>query len=219
MIECTREYIYYKRRSIKKRRFFIFFLIVFLIGVIVYQQNAVFRLIVEICKDTSYSLSTFSVNRAVSVSLTEELNYSELIEVEKNSDGDIVMISANAVKINRITREIAVNTEKILSEKLKNGINVPILAFSGIAFLSGMGRDIKYKYISVSSVDCDISGEFKSVGINQTLHSVFVLVNTKVNVEFLRASEEMVFQSKVLISEAVLVGKVPEIYLNGGLKR
>ena len=187
-------------------------------GLIVYQQSVVFRLIVQICKDSSYSLSAFSVNRAVSVSLTEELNYSELIEVEKNSDGDIVMIRTNALKINRITREIAVNTEKILSEKLKNGVSVPVLAFSGIAFLSGMGREIQYRYISVSGVNCDISGEFKSVGINQTLHSVFVIVNTKVNVEFLRASEEMEFQSKVLISEAVLVGKVPEIYLNGGLK-
>lgn len=187
-------------------------------GLIVYQQSVVFRLIVQICKDSSYSLSASSVNRAVSVSLTEELNYSELIEVEKNSDGDIVMIRTNALKINRITREIAINTEKILSEKLKNGVSVPVLAFSGIAFLSGMGREIQYRYISVSGVNCDISGEFKSVGINQTLHSVFVIVNTKVNVEFLRASEEMEFQSKVLISEAVLVGKVPEIYLNGGLK-
>lgn len=217
MIECTDQYIYYKRRRIKKRRFLVFFAIILLVGIIIYQQNAVFKLIVNICEDNSYALSATSVNQAVALSLKEEVKYSELIGVEKNADGDIVLISANALKINVITRDIAQNTERILSEKLKNGVNVPILAFSGIAFLSGAGKQIKYRYISVSGVDCDISGEFKSVGINQTLHSVFVTVKTRINVEFLRSSKETEFFSKVLISEAVLVGKVPEIYLNGRL--
>ena len=200
----------------KRRRFFLIFIIFISVGIFIYQQNAVFNLLVNICKDNAYAVSAFSVNKAVAYSLTEETNYSDLISVEKNGAGEIVMISANAIKINKITRSVSDNTLKILSEKLKEGIDVPIFAFSGVAFLSGVGKDIKFKSINVSAVNCDISGDFKSVGINQTLHSVYALVTSKINVEFLRFSKEIEFESKVLLSEAVLVGKVPEIYLSGG---
>ena len=219
MIYCTDENIYYKkkRRGKAKRRFILIIIVALVTVFIVYQQNAVFSLLVKICKDRSMAVSTFSVNKAVTLTLSEELNYYDLIAVDKNSDGDIILMSANALKINKITREIAEKTNEIMSDKLKEGINVPILAFTGITFFSGIGRDVNYKYISVSDVNCDIGGEFKSVGINQTLHSVYAFIKAKVNVEFLTASEDIELVSKVLLSEAVLVGKVPEIYLNGGL--
>ncbi len=219
MIYCTDENIYYKkkRRGKAKRRFILIIIVALVTVFIVYQQNAVFSLLVKICKDRSMAVSTFSVNKAVTLTLSEELNYYDLIAVDKNSDGDIVLMSANALKINKITREIAEKTNEIMSDKLKEGINVPILAFTGITFFSGIGREVNYKYISVSDVNCDIGGEFKSVGINQTLHSVYAFIKAKVNVEFLTASEDIELVSKVLLSEAVLVGKVPEIYLNGGL--
>ena len=62
---------------------------------------------------------------------------------------------------------------------------------------------------------CNFESEFTSVGINQTLHSIYVCVNIEsiINIPF--NSSSITHNSKVLLSETILVGKVPELYLNG----
>ena len=91
------------------------------------------------------------------------------------------------------------------------------MAFSGVDFLSGYGKKINIKTLAVTSVDCDFYSEFNSVGINQTIHSIFV--NVKCEIEVFNFPKKTVkeFETKVLICQSVLVGKVPEIYLNKGV--
>ena len=88
-----------------------------------------------------------------------------------------------------------------------------MLAFSGIKALSGYGKNVNYNALEISTVDCFIDGEFKSVGINQTIHSIYANIRVKlvIDVPFDRQSEE--FSTKVLISENIIIGKIPEIYL------
>lgn len=229
MIECTDECIYYEtfgnrncnnRKSRKKRlkRFFIFTIILIVIGYLFYYVNGtVFNLVSEICEDYTYSVALSSINKAVIYSLSDELKYSDIIKVEKNSSGDISLISSDSVKINSISRQITENTEKILTEKLRDGIPVPVFAFTGIKLASGYGPTVQYDAITVVGVNCSFGGKFTSVGINQTLHSLYITVTCKVDIEFLNKKRSFDCSSEVLVSEAVLVGNVPEVYLNGSL--
>lgn len=226
MIECTDEYIYYRtfrtrnRNNGKKRlrRFFALILVSAIIGYLFYHINgAVFNLVSEICEDYTYSAALSSINKSVLLSLSDGLKYDDLITVEKNNDGDITLISSDAVKINSISRTIAANTEKLLTEKIKNGIPIPVFAFTGIKLASGFGPEVQYDAITVVGTNCSFGGKFTSVGINQTLHSVYITVTCKIDIEFLYKKRSFDCLSDVLVSEAVLVGKVPEVYLNGAL--
>ena len=226
MIECTDEYIYCKTFNVKNRkcrknrlkRFLIFIILVVLCGYLFYHINgAVFNLVSEICEDYTYSVALSSINNAVLTSLSDEIKYSDLIKVEKNNDGEITLISSDAVKINSISRTVCENTEKMLTDKLKEGIPVPIFAFTGIKLASGYGPAVQYDAITVVGVNSDFSGEFVSVGINQTLHSLYINVTCKIDIEFLYKKRSFDCSSSVLISEAVLVGKVPEVYLKSAL--
>lgn len=217
MIECTSEYIYYKKgRKIKPKRFFAFFCaILIIVSLILYYKYFVSACIINICSEQTYAYSTEAVNVAVLNELNNDTNYSNLITVEKNSVGDIVLISANSQKINQINRKIADETLKILKAKLNLGTPIPILAFTGIDLLSGIGKRVYFKTINVSSVICQFNSTFNSVGINQTLHSIYIDVICEVNMNIPLSSIKKTCTTQVLISEAVLVGKVPEIYLNG----
>lgn len=226
MIDCTDEYIYCETFHVKNRkcrrnrvkRFLIFIILVILCGYLFYHINgAVFNLVSEICEDYTYSVALSSINRAVLTSLSDEIKYSDLIKIEKNNDGEIVLMSSDAVKINSISRAVCENTEKILTEKLKEGIPVPIFAFTGIKLASGYGPAVQYDAITVVGVNSDFSGEFTSVGINQTLHSLYITVTCTVDIEFLYKKRSFDCSSGILISEAVLVGNVPEVYLKGAL--
>lgn len=226
MIECTEENIYYETFRVKNRkrrkvkRFLIFTVIILCVGVVFYHVNgAVFTLVSGICEDYAYSASLSSINEAVITSLNQELKYSDLIKIEKNNDGDISLMSADALKINSISRTVAGKTEEILKKKLSNGIPVPLFAFTGIKLASGFGPIVDYYAITVVGANCGFDSKFASVGINQTLHSLYIKVDCKVDIEFLYKKRSFDCASEVLVSEAVLVGKVPETYLKGALFR
>ena len=219
MIECSEENIYYKKRRKKTfgRFFSVFLFFIILSGIFLYFKYIISDQIIKICRSYSYSYSTEAVNDAVINSLADKVKYSDLITVDKNSAGEIVLISTNSYKINEINRDITEKSEKYLKERLNNGVPIPLLAFTGIDIISGYGLIINYKSISISSVKCGFESTFSSVGINQTLHSIYLSVDCVLDVMFpLRNSKEKC-SVKVLISESVIVGKVPEIYLNGNI--
>ena len=96
-------------------------------------------------------------------------------------------------------------------------MNIPILAFLGIEILSGYGKEVNFKAIAINDVSCNFSSNFTSVGINQSLHSIYVEIDSTVKISMPFNSRQEKFSTKILIAETVLVGKVPEIYLNGKL--
>lgn len=218
MIECTDNYIWYKKRKKKpfKRFFSIFLCFIILFSTIFYYRNLILKQIFNICQDYCYACSTDSVNNAVLLSL-DNVTYSELILIEKDNDGEIVMMTTNSLKINSINRKVADKTSSILKNKLSFGVPIPICAFTGISLFSGYGKKVNLKIINNVSVICNFSSTFTSVGINQTLHSIYIDVISVVKLQVPLKSYEIKSKTQILISETVLVGKVPDIYLKEGL--
>lgn len=69
----------------------------------------------------------------------------------------------------------------------------------------------------IGNVLCKFSSKFTSAGINQTLHSIFVDVQTSVSIILPTRTVQVGGSSQVLIAESVIVGKVPDVYLNGNI--
>ena len=61
------------------------------------------------------------------------------------------------------------------------------------------------------------NSQFIEKGINQTLHSIYVDIKGDVKLEIPFSNYKNELKSSVLVCETVLVGKVPELYLNGKL--
>ena len=222
MIEVTERRIYgcipkYKRRlgvRVKRKIFALFIAGIMFCGYL-YARSAVFELIAEVCYDSLYATTVSAVNTAVIDSVDDSELFKKLVLVEKNTAGEVVMISYDSVKVNELSRKVAEKTERILENKTKNGTPVPFFAFTGIRLLSGYGFPVYYKSIKISSVDCGFNGGFKGAGINQTLHSLYLEIICRFSVEFLSEVKKAEIYSTVLIGETVIVGKIPEIYLNG----
>ncbi|MBQ3115611.1 MAG: sporulation protein YunB [Clostridia bacterium] len=219
MIECTDSYIYYKkhRKGRFKRCFCLFLVLLILISGFFYYKKVVCKQVVKICADYTHAFSTEAVNRAVLDSLSDGVKYTDVIEVEKNNDGEITLMTTNAVKVNALSREIVVQTADNLTKKLNAGIPIPILTFFGFSILSGYGGNVDLKTCSVTGVTCEFFSKFTSVGINQTLHSIYIKVISNVSIEIPLDNKSVRCETDVLISEAVLVGKVPSVYLDGKL--
>lgn len=219
MIECVSENIYYvkKNKRKRKRKVKIIAIILVIVAMFAYYKRVVTENVITICADNCGATSVKSVNAAIIATLSDAVSYDDLIKIEKDSDGKIRLITANAYKANSLGRKIADSSRIILEENLKKGIDVPLFAYSGLTLFSGAGPTTKFNALTVSSVTCEFESEFVGAGINQTLHSVYVKIVSEVKIEFPLNSKTQSYDTKVLICEAVIAGEVPEIYLNGGL--
>ncbi len=163
------------------------------------------------------SITTEAVNDAIYYTLSDNLRYEDLISVERGSKGEILSITSNSLQINRIARDTAYMSQKNLNEMSRAGVNIPIGAFTGIELIAGMGPKINLKIIPISNVECRFVSSFDSVGINQTKHSIYLEIVSDISIIMLKETSNFASTTEVLICESVIVGEVPEVFLQSDL--
>ena len=208
-----------KRRLSRKRKLLLALLAFLLVCAVLffYFQRNVTRVLVAISEATMRSSTTVAVNDAVYYTLSDEMRYDDLVTVERNETGEIVAVSANALKINKIARDTASISQSNLKNLSLNGIPIPLGALTGIEALAGLGPRIPFRIIPVSSVSCDFFSTFESVGINQTKHSIYLNVIADISIVMPSRTENFAVTTEILVGEFVIVGSVPDTYLQSDI--
>lgn len=202
------------KKKLKKRIFLsLLFFILGVAGIWMYFQRNVTRVLLSISEATMRASTTVAVNDAVYYTLSDEMRYDDLVNVSRNERGEIIAVSANALKINQIARDTASISQANLKNLSLNGIPVPLGALSGIEALAGVGPTVNFKIIPVSSVTCDFSSEFKSVGINQIKHSIYLNVVADISIVMPSRTQNLEVSTDILVGEFIIVGSIPEVYL------
>ena len=207
------------KKKRRKRRFYLFVLVFLALGVtlFIYFQNNVTRVLISISEATMRASTTVAVNDAVFYTLSDEMRYEDLVTITRDEAGNIVGIGANALKINKIARDTASISQSNLKNLSLNGIPVPLGALTGIEAFAGLGPSIHFRIIPVSSVSCDFSSAFESVGINQTKHSIYLNVVADISIVMPSRTENFAVVTEILIGESVIVGKIPDTYLQSDI--
>ena len=206
---------YRKNRHNKKHRKWkllavLLALIALLVGIFIYFQRNVTRVLLEISEATMRSCTTVAVNDAVYYTLSDEIRYEDLVSISRNESGEITAVSANALKINKIARDTASISQSNLKNLSLNGIPIPLGALTGIEAFAGLGPNIYFRIIPVSSVSCAFSSTFQSVGINQTKHSIYLNVVADISIVMPSKTKNFEVNTDVLVGESVIIGKVPD---------
>ena len=87
-----------------------------------------------------------------------------------------------------------------------------------LPFFSGRGPEISLKLHQVGAVDTEIHSEFISEGINQTKHRISVLVTVEISAILPLHSTDIKISDEFLVSETVIVGEIPNVYLDNQKK-
>ena len=183
----------------------------------IYFQRNVTRVLISISEATMRASTTVAVNDAVYYTLSDEMRYDDLVSIERDQTGDIVAVAANPLKINKIARDTASISQSNLKNLSLNGIPVPLGALTGIEAFAGLGPSIHFRIIPVSSVSCGFSSTFESVGINQTKHSIYLNVIADISIVMPSRTENFAVVTDVLIGESVIVGDIPDAYLQSDI--
>ena len=214
---------YPSRRKRKKRRrkaralFLLLCIAILFILLFIYFQRNVTRVLISISEATMRASTTVAVNDAVYYTLSDEMRYEDLVTITRDENGNIVAVAANPLKINKNARDTASISQSNLKNLSLNGIPVPLGALTGIEAFAGLGPSIHFRIIPVSSVSCDFSSTFESVGINQTKHSIYLNVIADISIVMPSRTENFAVLTEILVGESVIVGAIPDAYLQSDI--
>ena len=141
-------------------------------------------------------------------------NYDNFIEISVGSDGNVSLINVNMLMVNLLlcdlTEKTQINVNNLCKEKI---YNVPFYAITGSLMLAQLGKNIEIEVKPIGHVECKLSSKFDGVSVNQTRHSIFVDITARVKMILPLYVKDLYVNTKIVVAESVIVGKVPEMYL------
>ena len=144
------------------------------------------------------------------------IQYDRMVFFEKDLNGKITALKTNMTEINRLKTDILsiINDEILALDTSDLGIPVGSLVLPEV--MSGKGFQIPVLIHSIRNSDASFSSSFTEAGINQSLHQLTMEVLVDVTVLVMGETVNLTVSSHVVVAETVIVGQVPNTFLQSG---
>ena len=164
-------------------------------------------------KNTTSDLINDAIDRQIE---NGSIRYDRIVYFEKDLNGRITALKTNMSEVNRLKTDILnlINDEILALDTTDLGIPVGNLILPEL--LSGKGPGIPVQIISIRNSDAAFTTNFVEAGINQTLQQLTMEVSVDVTVLVLGETESFTVSTQVVVAETIIVGDVPDTYLQTG---
>ena len=176
-------------------------------------RDIVSELAVTQDKNTTSDLTNDAIAKQIAAG---NIQYDRIVFFEKDLDGRITALKTNMSEVNRLKTDILniINDEILALDH--SDIGVPLGSLFMPEFLSGKGPAIPVHILSIRNSDAVFLSDFSQAGINQTLHKLTMEVSVDVAILVLGQTSSFTLSSEVVVAETVIVGQVPDTFLQTG---
>ena len=181
-----------------------------LLSISIFLKNLATQIAISDATDIVTETVNNSINEVIGNGV---YGFDYFVSLEKDSKGDISAITSNMAHINTLSTEIL---NKVISST-ENGtitVKIPLGNLSGINLLMGKGPDVKVDIVMLTSSKVDFKNEIYSTGINQTKYQLYLDVSIDIDILVPWGTKSATTVTEVLVADTVIVGKVPDTYLN-----
>ena len=201
------------------RRLTVFSLILLIIfAVAFFYLRSRYRDVIRELAETQVKNTTSDLtNDAIAEQIEDGVvQYDRIVYFEKDLDGRITALKTNIGEVNRLKTDILniINDEILALDN--SDIGIPLGSLFLPELLSGRGPAIPVHILSIRNSDAAFVSHFTQAGINQTLHQVTMEVSIDVSVLVLGQTTSFTMESQVVVAETVIVGDVPNTFLQTG---
>ena len=206
-----------KRRRYKQKKLSVkikITVIVAVISIIAVLVDIQMRpLVKSILFSQAQTVSINVINKAVVEELSRlDIDYSDIVEIQKDSDGKILAVSTDMKKVNSLKSMMTIAIQEKITTMDVQKIKIPLGTFTGTEILNGRGPKISVNISMSGSVIMDFKSEFVAAGLNQTKNRLYLDVSTEVMALIPGYPVNTVINTSVLIAETIIVGEVPALF-------
>lgn len=206
---------------VRKGRFrpsiFLYLLAALILTGLILLRSRLYPVVEELAKTQITNKTSDLINDAISRQIAQgNIQYDRIVYFEKDLNGRITALKTNMSEVNRLKTDILniINDEILAQDTDHLGVALGSLIFP--EYLSGKGPQIPVRILSIRNSDAQFESYFSQAGINQTLQQLTMNVLVDVTVLVLGRTQTFSVSSQVVVAETVIVGDVPDTYLQTG---
>lgn len=181
--------------------------------VMINMLSAIDPIFQKLCTDEAQSLITIEVNR-ITTENANKYKDSDLIIVKQDENGNIQLLQVNSDPLNKMISDITNDTQMSLNNNDNLTAYIPFGSITGIKWISGVGPKIPIKIALSGTIQTKVRNEFDDAGINQTIHRLWLDITCDINILTPYETISAQVKNEVILSENVIVGGVPTVYMN-----
>ena len=168
----------------------------------------------QIAVSDASDIVTVQINNAIA-DIMEEQDYSGdyFVSFEKSATGEVTAISSNMARINALSAQI-LHQVVGATENRTIEIGIPLGNLTGISLLMGRGPNIPVQIVVLTSSRVEFNNSIVTAGINQTKHQINLEVIVDIDILVPWGTENAQVVTEILIADTIVVGQVPDTYLN-----
>jgi len=187
-------------------------------GVVKYSEIKIRPIIASMAEAHARTIGAQVIGETINEEMeASSITYDDLVSFEKGENGRITALKTNVILVNKLKSQLSIIILNKLSGIEDINLYIPLGNILNGEFLAGRGPEIEIIVIPVGTVTTNISNVFTSAGINQTRHQIIFDVRVTVSVIMPFSVESTDITTSISIAETIIVGDVPNMYMESGL--
>lgn len=204
-----------KRKKVSRSLWLVVLISVLMIVGVFYTLSSIIPNVRKLAVNHAKQIAVITVNEHIAKKLRQEnIDYDDIVKFTYSDDGKIRAVSNNISTVNILKSELVQEVTKTIASIDTSQISLPLGTLSGIDFLYGTGPFLPISIKPYGYADADITTDFRSTGINQTIFEVTAHVSANVSVLMPMMKSGAKIETSIPVISTVIVGDVPGSYTN-----
>ena len=205
------------RKQRRRRRIILIVLLLVVTGLILLVELHLSPYIRELARNQAVNAASNAITDAVGEMLRrEDTDFSRVIVLEKDVQGHITALRTDMGQVERLKGEVLGILGGLIAEINTQQLGIPLGNLLLPDLLAGTGPVLPVKAVSLTMSNADFFSDFTEAGINQTLQTLKVKFTISLTILTTVGYETVDVDSDVMVAQTVIVGTVPETYVNLG---
>ncbi|MBR2616113.1 MAG: sporulation protein YunB [Clostridia bacterium] len=181
----------------------------------VYVESRLRPEICELARAQSEKYLLETVNDAVAkMAEAGEVRYDNMVKTIRDEKGEVIYLEVDTAMLAGAKAKLVRRIDEALEKKKRITLSVPLGSVSGWNLFSGIGFPVRIKLFSIGMTEGEIDTVLEDCGINQTRHLIRIRIRARLLAVLPGENAEVETEVTLPLGERVLVGEVPEIYLD-----
>ncbi len=190
-----------------------------ILSLLIFSVLGIEKRLGPLAQDAALSVLNGQLMKEINLTVTqvleqENINAGSILQEEKDDTGTIENIVTDYAAANRVKTAIAVRIQEKLEGYRTVYAYVPIGALFSDTLLTGFGIPIPVRAFATHMIDIQFHDTFDSAGINQTRQQLSLEIKVPIRISGIFSYRDAVVSTEVPLAESVIIGTVPQTYLN-----
>ena len=180
-----------------------------------FVQRKLHPIVSAVARTQISNMVTHQLERGMAGKL-KEVQYDRLVTIQRDQNGAITALTTNMGEVNQLRSQLVGTVAEELEQFTVSEVSIPIGSLFHSEFLWAHGPAIRVKAMWVGNISAEFKSQFSSAGVNQTLHRIWLVITAPMTLLLPGGAVEVPVDSQLCMAETIIVGRVPESYIQMG---